>query len=272
MRVARRELLAALGVGTFGLGSVAGFGGQPRYTHYTYAADGDPDDRRVRVAWYERYNGVFEETQNGTSDPGLDETLDPATNPAYVTDAEFVTEAAGPVITVGDVMPGDDGTLVVGLEVADDLSVPTEPVDIWLQAAIGADSENGINEPEQAAGDTSPTDGELDDEVVVAFWRDGAPLGSCNGRRDFTERLESPIVPSTPLSVAFAATSDTGDDDGQRVLDSVAPGESRCLALEWEFPADTATNRSQGDGVVFDLRFGAVPVGASSPFDGGTGQ
>lgn len=272
MKFTRRKLLASIGLGTLGTYGTMLNRSRPRFTHYTYAADGDPDDRRVRVAWYERYNGVFQETQNGTSDPGLDDTLDPATNPAYVTDAEFVTETAGLVITVGNVMPGDDGTLVVGLEVADDLSVSTEPVDIWLRAAIGADSENGINGPEQAAGDTSPTDGELDDELVVALWRDGSPLGSCNGRRDFTEQLESPIVASTPLSVAFAATSDVGDDDGQRVLDAVAPGESRCIAFEWEFSADTATNRSQGDGVVFDLRFGAVPVGASSPFGGGTDQ
>ena len=108
--------------------------------------------------------------------------------------------------------------------------------------------------------------GELDEEVFVELWRDGAPLGSCNGQKDFTESLEGSLVARSPIGVAFGTSSDVGDADGQRVLSSVSPGQSRCIAFGWEFPESTATNRSQGDGVEFDLVFGAVPAGGASPF------
>lgn len=266
MKFTRRELLAGIGLGTLGVGGLTLGQGRPRYTHYTYAATDDLDDRRVRVAWYERYNGVFQETQDGTTDPGFDQTLDPDTAPAYVEEATFVTDATGPVLRIGNVLPGDEGSLVVGLEVVDDADFIAEAVDIWLQAVLTADTEQTINGPESVAGDTTATDGELDDEVFVELWRDGAPLGSCNGQKDFTESLEGSLVARSPIGVAFGTSSDVGDADGQRVLSSVSPGQSRCIAFGWEFPDATATNRSQGDGVAFDLVFGAVPAGGASPF------
>lgn len=266
MQLTRRELLAGIGLGTLGVGGITLGRGRPRFTYYTYASDGDLDDRRVRVAWYERYNGVFQETQNGTTGPGFDQTLDPDTAPAYVEEATFVTDANGPVLRIGNVLPGDEGSLVVGLEVVDDGDFIAETVDVWLRAVLTDDSEQTINGPESVAGDTSATDGELDDEVFVELWRDGAPLGSCNGRKDFTEQLEGSIVARSPMSVAFGTGSDVSDADGERVFSSVSPGQSRCIALAWEFPEATATNRSQGDGVAFDLVFAAAPAGGASPF------
>jgi hypothetical protein len=266
MHVTRRELLAGIGLGTLGVGGVTLGRGRPRFAYYTYAADGDLDDRRVRVAWYERYNGAFQETHDGTTDPGFEDALDPDTPPAYLEEATLVTDVAGPVLSVGNVLPGDEGSLVVSLEVVDDGDFIPEPLDIWLQARLRADVEGDVGEPELTAGDTSATDGELDDEVVVELWRDGAPLGSCNGRTDFTERLERPIVARSPLRDAFGTGSEVGAADGQRVLGSVEPGESRCLALAWTFLESTATNRSQGDSVAFDLVFAGVPVGSDSPF------
>lgn len=266
MQLTRRKLLAGIGIGTLGIGGFTLGRSRPRFTYYTYAADGDVDDRRVRVAWYERYNGSFLETQNGTTDPGFDATLDPESVPAYVEEATLVTDVSGPVVSIGNVLPGDEGSLVVGLEVVDDGDFIPETVDIWFQAGLTADAENGLTDPEQTAGDTSPTDGELDDETVVEVWRDGAPLGSCNGRKDFTEQLESPVVDLSPMSVAFGPDSSVADVEGERVFSSVAPGQSRCLALAWAFPEPDATNRSQGDSVVFDLRFGAAPAGDASPF------
>ena len=266
MQLTRRELLAGIGAGTLGFGGLSLAGASPEFRYYTYAADGDVDDRRVRVAWYERYNGAFRETQNGTTDPGFEDTLDPDTAPAYVDEATYVTDVTGPVLTIGNILPGDRGTLVVGLNVVDGGDFIAESLDVWLQAHLTADAENDVNGPERVAGDTTATDGELDDEVYVELWRDGAPLGSCNGEKDFLESLESPIVSRTPMSVGFGPSSDVGDDDGQRILSSVDPGQTRCVALSWEFPESTATNRSQGDGVAFDLVFVGVPVGSSSPF------
>jgi hypothetical protein len=156
---------------------------------------------------------------------------------------------------------------VVGLEVVDGGDFIAEPLDIWLQAQITGDSENGINGPELAAGDTTATDGELDDQVFVELWRDGAPLGSCNGEKDFLESLESSIVTRSPVSVAFDPTSDVGDDDGQRIFDSINPGQTRCVAFSWEFPEASGTNLSQGDSVSFNFAFGGVPLGSNSPFN-----
>lgn len=263
MQPTRRQLLAGLGAGSLGLG--LGFGwtslatGRPQFRHYTYAATDGPDARGVRVAWYERYNGVFQEAQAGAADPGLADATDPDTLPAY-------TDAGGPVLTVGNVLPGDEGSLVVGLEVSDGEEPAAEPLDIWLQTRLTSDAENGTNGPERAAGDTTP-DGDLDEELLVELWRDGAPLGSCNGRKDFTEQLEGPIVARSPVRVGLGPASDVGDGDGQRLFRAVAPGESRCVALSWQFPESSATNRSQGDSVGFDLVFAGTSASAS-PFGG----
>jgi hypothetical protein len=270
MQLTRRELLAGIGAGTLGVGGLSLVPSGPEFHYYTYAADGDVDDRRVRVAWHERYNGAFQETHNGTADPGFDAALDPDTAPTYIDEATYVTGVSGPVLSVGNTLPGDEGTLVVGLEVVDDGDFIAEPLDIWLRARITADDENGINGPELAAGDTTATDGELDDQVFVELWRDGAPLGSCNGEKNLLESLESSIVPRSPLSVAFDPTSDVGDADGQRVLQGLDPGNTRCIALSWAFPESTATNAAQGDSATFDLAFAGVPAGAASPFTGGS--
>ncbi|WP_336001250.1 hypothetical protein [Halorientalis halophila] len=266
MQLTRRQLLGTIGIGTLGAGGVMSGRGGPEYTHYAYAATADLDDRRVRVAWYERYDGVFQETHAGTDPTGFDAALDPETAPGYVTEATYVTDASGPVLAIGGVMPGDEGVLVVGIEAVDDGDFVPAPVDVWLRTAITADDEHGINGPEAAAGDTTDADGELDDELRVEVWRDGSPLGTCDGRKQFDERLESPLVERATLAEAFGTGSDAGSASGVRALEGLDPGASRCVALGWDFPYADATNRSQGDGVTFDVRFGAVPTGAESPF------
>jgi len=266
MQITRRDLLGAIGIGTIGIGGVTLGRGSPGFTNYTYADNGDVDDRRLRVAWYEQYNGRFLENQDGTTDPGLDDSLDPDSDPRYVTEAAAVTGASGPVIAVGDVVPGDSGTLVIGLEVTDEADVVAEPLDIWGRATITGNDENGINGPEGAAGDASTTIGELADDLTVELWRDGSPLGTCNGRKDVDESLGGPIVPRAPMSVAFGPSGTISDPAGHKLLDGLSPGATRCIAFAWEFPWDTATNRSQGDSIEFTLAFAGGPVGADSPF------
>jgi hypothetical protein len=265
MQLTRRQLLGTIGIGTLGVGGVLSGREGPEYTHYAYAATADLDDRRVRVAWYERYNGDVLETQAGTAG-GLDETLAPDRAPAYVTEATYVTDATGPVLSVGNVMPGDEGVLVVGLEAADDADFVAEPVDVWLRTAITNDEEAGINGPESAAGDTTADDGELDEELLVEVWKDGSPLGTCDGTKQFDEELEGPLVERAPTKEGFGAGSAAGSTTGLLALTGLDPGASRCLALAWAFPYEAATNRSQGDGVAFDVQFGAVPAGNGSPF------
>ena len=164
MTLTRRELLTGIGAGAIGVGGLSLRRDTPRFSRYTYAApEDDTDDRRLSIAWYERYNGAFVANHAGTND-SLDTTLDPDSGPEYVEEATFVTDATGPVLSVGNVLPGDSGTLVVGLEVVNDDGA--EPLDVWFRGSVTDDAENGVNGPERAAGDFT-SDGELDDAATV---------------------------------------------------------------------------------------------------------
>jgi hypothetical protein len=273
-QLTRRQLLAAVGVAGVGTG-LAGAGlarataRDPPYTRYTYAQAGDTDERRLRVAWYETYNGQFVDSTDGTGDP--DTVLDPAAEPTYVNDP-------GPVIQVAGALPGDSGQLVVGLE-ADEVDTDNEGVDVWLRLSLNADLENGVNEPESlAAGeddplgpasgdDTGTGTGELGEAVQVRLWKDGGfgGVNACNGG--------SPDINETVLAndslAGVAATSDLAD--GARIVDCLAQGATRCVSLTWEIPRD-AGNQLQGDSVDFDIEFVGQSCGGSDPFaaNGGT--
>jgi hypothetical protein len=264
MGFTRRGLLAGIGSGSLALGGLSLGRGSAPFVQYTYSApEDDTTDGLLRVAWYETYNDAFAENHAGTND-GLDPTIDPSESPAYVEEATYVTASSGPVLSVENVLPGDHGTLVVGLEVVD--TATTSPVDVWFNTAVTADAENGVNEPEQVAGDATPADGELDDETYVEVWLDDSPLGSCDGIRNLDERLRTPVVPRAPVADAFGSTSDSGDADGLRIFDDcLVPGALRCVALSWDIPAD-AGNSMQGDTLGLDVAFAAGPCGGDSPF------
>ncbi|MFQ3476729.1 hypothetical protein HKK80_10800 [Halonotius sp. F2-221B] len=272
MTLTRRKLLTGIGGGTLTVGGIVAVGktpwNPPQFSQYTYAApDDDTDDQRLSIAWYERYNGTFVENHADTDDD-LETTLDPDGGPGYTEEATFVTDASGPVIAVQNVLPGDTGVVVVGLEVVAD---PAEPLDVWLRAQVTDDSENGINGPEQVDGDTTPNDGELDELATVEIWRDGSPFGSCNGQKEFDESLESPLVAPAPVADAFSPTTDVGADAGLLAFDCLDPGSLRCVALRWAVPATTG-NEAQGDSLGFDFSFGGGPCGEDSPFTAGGSQ
>ncbi|MDZ7746625.1 MAG: hypothetical protein U5K28_09020 [Halobacteriales archaeon] len=260
MKLTRRQLLAGLGGGSLAFGGIAFGQRPPRFTEYTYAApDDDTDDARMRVAWYETYNGAVTENHAGTL-ATREDSLDPVDGPAYVTEATLVTDTAGPVVTVGNVLPGDTGTLVVGIEVVDEAGAT--PLDVYLRAAITDDSENGINEPELVAGDTTPDDGELDTVTTVEVWRDGSPFGSCDGVRQFGPGLEPAILARTTADAGF-----TGQiaDEGILAFDCLPVGALRCVALKWTLPEATG-NAAQGDTTAFAVELGGVACGSDSPF------
>lgn len=255
MQFTRRQLLAGLGGATLaGGGIVAARPRSPTFTRYTYAApDDDTDDSRVRVAWYETYNGAFLEHQDGTGAATFNDTLDPDTAPAYV------AEATGPVVSLAGVMPGDAGRLVVGLEVVDDQDA--EPTDIYVRGRVTSDLDNTVNEPELVDGDDpNESAGELDDELAVQLWKDGSPYGACNGNPDMGETR----VRDGSLAAAF----DQPLADGELLIENLAPGSTRCVGFRWELP-DTVGNIVQTDSVTFDLEFGATSRGAGNPFAGG---
>lgn len=241
----RRQVLA--GVGALGaLGAAgAGLGWTGRhhgYTNYTYAQTiGDTDDSVVQVAWYETYNGQLQETQNGT-DSGVNATLDPNSEPLYVEDA------TGPVISLDGVMPGDRGQLMIGL------AATADPTNVWLRPTVSATAENGRNEPERKAGDTTDGVGELQNAVQVRLWKDTGVLdsgiGGCDGRLLGDPELTSG---ATALSVVGEQFS-----DGTLLADCLQPDSTTCVGLTWELPAETG-NEIQTDSVEFGLEFVAIP-------------
>jgi hypothetical protein len=263
MKLTRRSLLAGIGGGTLVLGGLRFRQRPPAFTQYTYAAfTEDTNDSILRVAWYETRNGTYLENQAGTTD-SYDATIDPATAPVYIEEATYRTDVAGPVLQLRNVLPGDSGTLVVGLEVVS--GDTQDPVSVWLSGVVSAEAENGRNEPELKAGDTTDTVGELADEATVEMWTDTSPLGSCDGLRTLDETLRAPVVPRAPFGDAFAQDT-TIANEGVKVFDDcLDPGTFRCVALSWELPI-TATDQAQGDSFVFDFAFAGGPCDGDSPF------
>lgn len=268
----RRQLLAAAGVAGVGTG-LAGAGlarataRDPPYTRYTYAAPGDTDERRLRVAWYETYTTdgtrTFVESTNSSGETDRTAVFDPASEPTYVNDP-------GPVVSLPNALPGDSGTLVVGLE-AQPVDIDDEGVDVWLQVGLTENAENGVNEPEslepgeddplgQGSGDADS--GELADAVQVRLWKDGGFMTGCDGEKAVSE--------TGFANDSLAAVSSTDPlADGELVVECLQQGNARCVGFRWEIPEDVG-NQIQGDGVSFDLRFHGQSCGAENPFTGGS--
>ncbi len=268
----RRQLLAAAGVASVGTG-LAGAGlarataRDPPYTRYTYAAPGDTDERRLRVAWYETYttDGTpFAESTNSSGETNQTTVFDPESEPTYVNDP-------GPVVSLPNALPGDSGTLVVGLE-AQPVETDDEGVDVWLQVGLTGNAENGVNEPESlTAGEDDPlgpgsgdaSSGELADALDVRVWKDGGFMTGCDG--DYDSSFETSLA-----NDSLAAVSSTDPlADGELVVECLSQGSARCVGFRWELPEATG-NHIQGDGVSFDLRFHGQSCGAENPFTGGS--
>jgi hypothetical protein len=265
MPFTRRQLVTGIGAGALVVGGLSLGQPSPRFSTYTYAApNADTDDRRLRVAWYETYNGALVGSTTGDgNETNTDAVLDPDQSPRYVEEASFVTDISGPVVSIGNVLPGDTGTLVVGLEVVE--TEPSEPLDIWVAGSITGVDENGIDEPERTDDDNTSDRGELSDDAVVDIWLDGSPLRGCNGVKNFEESLESPLVARSSFTDAFAPTTDIGSADGTLALECLDPGSLRCVALRWELPTNVG-NRSQGDALRFTFAFAGGPCSGDSPF------
>lgn len=243
----RRKLLAGVatcgGVLT-GLRFVAGRAGPPPFTHYTYA--GSESEGRFHIAWYEEYNGAFQEAQ-GPRETNATRALDPGVAPVYV------DEPGGPIVTLDNVLPGDTGKLIVGLLVQEEASA-SQGLEISVNSTLLADEDNSVTEPERQAGDdtTGAAGGELADALEVTVWLDAGVmgLGRCDGRR-----LGEPTIASGSLREVCTALR-----DGRPVGGCLTVGDRRCLGVAWSLP-ETSGNIVQTDAVTFDLAFEARQCG-----------
>lgn len=270
----RRHVLAGLGTAGVGLGaSVALFTGRSRaYTSYTMvpadvgtrgatsSSQSQSDQHGLRVAWWESYNGHVLETQGDGSETNATRMLDDGSDPT------FVQDATGPLIDVGNVLPGDEGVVGIGIEA--DIP-PGQDVAVWFRTRLVSTSENGINEPESKHPDENPNDpddgGEMDDLTQVTVWKNSglSGLGTNDGR---VAPIVEPVFGEGSLRAVFAE-SDLADG---HELGCLSGGETTYVALRWELPADVG-NVVQSDSATFDLEFRAAPCDGSNPFDGSGG-
>lgn len=249
----RRSVLAGLGaVGTAAVASRSLREREPPYTHYTYA---QTDGGRLSVAWYETYDGSFQEAQNGSTETNATLVTDPARTPLYV------PEATGPVVTLGNVLPGDSGAVLFGL-LAESVPAAEEGMTVWFQPTITSDSEGSMTEPELDAGDGTAGAGELADALRVQFFADDGFVGGCDGKFWLTD---TPLTGVGSMPAVFDSLSGGLDLTADRCLQE---GERRCFGFTWSLPADVG-NVVQTDGVGFDLSFVGLGCGADSPFSEG---
>lgn len=174
----------------------------------------------VRVDWRETYNG-------SVVDDG-DETAD------------------GPVLDIGNAQPGDSGTLAFRVSPEDD-----EAVSASMSLTLDDNAENGRNEPERVAGDTTGDRGELADALEVSAWYDTGSfgvsgLGGCDGDLDAAE---------TTLVDGSLVDADAALAEGVALGgDCLDPSNAVCVGISWSLPSSTG-NRIQGDSVETSLSF-----------------
>ncbi|MUV60174.1 hypothetical protein [Halobacterium sp. CBA1126] len=184
-------------------------------------------DPSVRVDWRETYNGAV---------------------------VDGGDEQDGPVLDVGNAQPGDSGTVAFRVTPNTDQSARA-----WFSLALTENSENGRNEPERSAGDTTGDRGELADALDVVLWYDTGSLGvsglgGCDGDRDAAE---------TTLVNGSLVEADAELAEGVRLGGGcIDPDSAVCVGLSWSLPASTG-NRIQGDSVGTSLSFTVESCGES---------
>ncbi|GAB3411914.1 hypothetical protein GCM10027435_04130 [Haloparvum alkalitolerans] len=248
-RFSRRQLLASASVvGAAGLGFARGnrrvSGTDPSYPNVTYAATQGPS---LRVGWHATYDDGREEDPLRSVSPGTDEWSHGDTD-AYANELDE-DGPAGPVIDFGDVVPGDSGTLSVGLYVDAD----SEPGTVWVRRTLAGESA-------------------LASAVDVELWYDTGlfGVGGCRGAdaSGFGEPVVTGTLAAPETTLAATGTFDEGLrlDPGLASARCLEPGERLCLGFSWALDENVG-NAYQGAGTQFALEFGAVGCDfAGNPF------
>lgn len=220
----RRNFLgAAAGMSAVAIGFQAFADEGTAYTESTTITTATDID--IHVDWRSEYNGTIVESR----DPG-----------------------PGIPLHVSGAMTGDSGRVVfriraetsdgspVAITASFDDGNPDTP-DVLVNA------ENGRNQPELEAGDTTETEGELLDAIDARAWYDvgvlGASfLGGCDGSIDATETLVSGSLRDvTDALQAGIPIPETG---------CIGPEEGACFGIEWSLDTSVG-NQIQGDSVDF---------------------
>lgn len=227
----RRSVLTsigAVGVGAYGFTRFRGIstaGSDARYTNYTLAETHGP---KILVGWYGTVNG---ELTSGS--PVKGEMWEYDLTDGYIDDLESVP-VDSPVIDVDNALPGDSGTLSVGLYVAPD----SESGRIWMRLNGGG--------------------GSLGRAVGIRMWYDTGifGIGGCQGAENGTA-----LDTITPENATLATPGQLADgvEINPGIFDNGAinAGDRVCIALTWSFPT-SAGNHLQNASADFDLEFVAV--------------
>jgi len=223
LNLTRRKMLSAVGATGAAVGGV-GLITEPSVT-YAETTTIEVESGTFEVEWRETYNGGVEED----------------------TREDNYTEN-GRVINLENVLPGDVGTLSFRLT-----NISGSEAEPQLSLNLAGAAENGLEDPEREAGDTS-TDGnhpnedfpgELQNYLQTSLWNDNGLLGvdwfgSDNATEDFGEPN---IADGTLKEVAGSVNNES--------LGTLADGESTSVAFRWEFADAADVNITQGDSVAF---------------------
>jgi len=242
----RRSVLTsvgAAGVGGYGFlrfrgASTAGDGGE--YTNYTLANTHGP---QLLVGWYSTYNGHL---RSGAPTDGDAWKYDATEE--YVDGVDAVL-ADHPAVDIGNLLPGDSGTLSVGLFITPD----SDPGRVWMRLDSGAGSQ-------------------LSEAIELEVWYDTGifGIGGCQGAEN-GPTIDTITPPGATL--ADSGSLSEGIEINSGIFDNgvIEPGERVCVALSWEFPAGNG-NELQDSSTTFDLEFCAVDAaheGNTYPCEGG---
>lgn len=238
----RRSILTsvgAVGVGGYGFLRFRGSstaGSDARYTNYTLAETHGP---QLLVGWYSTYNG---DLQSGS--PIDDDDWDYNSTDEYV---DGVDLAENPAVDVGNALPGDSGTLSVGLFIEPE----SESGRIWMQLEDGG--------------------GALSDDIEIDVWYDTGIFG-IGGCRGGDNGVSADTITPENATIANPGQLADGIEINPGIFDNgqIDPGDRVCIGLAWSFPP-RVSNGLQRESASFELEFVAVDSNDSTnPFAGGS--
>ena len=184
----------------------------------------------LRLEWREIYNGRLLESTNGTASEAPD----------------------GPVISLGNILPADTGSLSVRLQISPE----------------GDDSESdlAIAPTLTLTPTTEFSSPGLQEYIQSAIWYDTGTFdveafGAENSDRDPGEQLVHPEANGSLGTVLTALESGVTLDasPGRPGSDCLTSENSVTITFGWSFPPDQPNiNAVQGDSVGFDIQFAAV--------------